>query len=322
MNPKDLINLQEAYLNIYQQQDLDENIEIASEYFYAQGLNEDGIDILIDELGEERFAEFVCDIVEDFLLFEARRSGRIEPITTTGKSIGSLKGAPKTSAIRRLKGEKERQRQSERETSASSGMTAALRKQAMTAAASKQKPTPKKEEPTQTKQGIGGAVGSVLGYIGKRAREDMASVGRTMRTARQAGREAEQKVADVGRVARKAATAVGEIPDIRRARRAAQVAAGRAGQAAGRVARRVPGAAGAAIGSGVAAHRQGKTAAQIAGRVAGTAVRKLTAKEEFEIYNSVLEYLIYEGYVDTFDSAEMMLESISDQWLDEILENL
>jgi hypothetical protein len=192
----------------------------------------------------------------------------------------------------------------------------------MKAAAAKQKPTPKKEEPAKTKQGIGGAVGSVLGYIGNRARQDMASVGRSMRTARQAGREAEKKVADVGRVAGMAARAVGEIPDIRRARRQATVAAGRAGRAAGEVARRVPGAAGAAIGSGVAARRQGKTAAQIAGRVAGTAVRKLTAKEEFEIYNSVLEYLICEGYVDTFDSAEMMLESISDQWLDEILENL
>ncbi len=44
--------------------------EIAADYFYAEGLNEDGLDILIDEVGLEDFVEFVIDPIEE--LNEAR----------------------------------------------------------------------------------------------------------------------------------------------------------------------------------------------------------------------------------------------------------
>ncbi len=40
-------------------------------------------------------------------------------------------------------------------------------------------------------------------------------------------------------------------------------------------------------------------------------------KEEFD---AIVEYLFVEGYADTFESAELMAENISEVWIDEILE--
>ncbi len=51
---------------------LNESIDIASEYFYEQGLNEHGLDILIEDMGLENFVDFVFEISEDYNLFEAR----------------------------------------------------------------------------------------------------------------------------------------------------------------------------------------------------------------------------------------------------------
>ena len=45
-------------------------IEAAAEYFYEEGINEDGIDLLIEEIGLDEFVEFVSDDVE--LLNEQR----------------------------------------------------------------------------------------------------------------------------------------------------------------------------------------------------------------------------------------------------------
>ena len=160
----------------------DDNIvEFATEYFYSHGLNDDGIDILIEELGVGEFAEFVYDIVEECTLTEARRSGRIEPVTKSGKPIGSLKGGAKASAI----AAKRRQKQSERNGSDDrpSGMTAALRSQATKAASKKQSET--KSTPDKTKKGIASKIGSAL----KRAGEDIAI---TYKVAREVGKRAEK----------------------------------------------------------------------------------------------------------------------------------
>jgi len=49
-------------------------VEVATEYFYTYGLNEDGIDILIEKVGLENFVEFVYDLSEDLILTEARKN--------------------------------------------------------------------------------------------------------------------------------------------------------------------------------------------------------------------------------------------------------
>jgi hypothetical protein len=114
---------------------VDQVIDIATNFFYNCGLNENGIDVVIEELGEEKFNEFVFDLAEEYNLTEARRSGRIEPVTTTGKPVKELKGGPKTSSIKRLRKEKAKRREEEEKASAAkpSGLTAALKSQSETA---------------------------------------------------------------------------------------------------------------------------------------------------------------------------------------------
>ena len=49
-------------------------------------------------------------------------------------------------------------------------------------------------------------------------------------------------------------------------------------------------------------------------------VRKIT-KESYELYNLVIGHLLDEGFADDCDSANMMIERMSDEWLNEILES-
>lgn len=70
------VNLGENYI--------EEVVDYATEYFYLKGLNEDGIDILVEEIGIDNFSEYI------FSLDEGRRSEKIDPITKTKKSVASL----------------------------------------------------------------------------------------------------------------------------------------------------------------------------------------------------------------------------------------
>jgi hypothetical protein len=63
-------------------------VEVATEYFYTYGLNEDGIDILIEKVGLDNFVEFVYDLSEDLtILTEARSAKR----RTGSKSYADVK---------------------------------------------------------------------------------------------------------------------------------------------------------------------------------------------------------------------------------------
>lgn len=75
----------EEYNNILRDEDI---VEVATEYFYTYGLNEDGIDILIEKVGLDNFVEFVYDLSEDLVvLTEARAAKR----RTGGKSYEEVK---------------------------------------------------------------------------------------------------------------------------------------------------------------------------------------------------------------------------------------
>ena len=47
-------------------------IEVATDYLYEMGLNEEGLDLLVEEVGLEDFVEFVLDPPEEELLMEER----------------------------------------------------------------------------------------------------------------------------------------------------------------------------------------------------------------------------------------------------------
>ena len=113
MRDQELIGLYEAYQQVHtQQRVINEEVEIASHYFCEMGLNEIGVEILIEELGVEEFVDFVYDISEDYYLTEARAGGvKIEPVTTKGKPFKG--GKPTGKSLERLRNKKKERQEGE-----------------------------------------------------------------------------------------------------------------------------------------------------------------------------------------------------------------
>jgi heat shock protein HspQ len=76
-----------------------EEVEIASQYFCNLGLNEDGVAIVIEELGTDEFSKWVYEIAEEYVLNEANE--------TRLQQRGSLKGPkgsrPQSTTKKRIK---------------------------------------------------------------------------------------------------------------------------------------------------------------------------------------------------------------------------
>jgi hypothetical protein len=189
-----------------------EVVDIASEYFYQEGLNSTGVDILIEELGVEDFVQFVFELSEEYNLTEARAGGvRVEPKTKGGKSVGSLKGGAKTAAIARLRKEKQARRDAESKASASksSGMKAALQRQSSVASAKKQQPA-KKPLKDRIAKGVLGAVKAYQQGM-ERHRAATATAGKAVKVAAKGASEFGKGVASGVKTAGKAAQAAHKL---------------------------------------------------------------------------------------------------------------
>jgi len=254
-----------------------ETIDVATEYFYEQGLNEYGVDILIEELGVSEFVEFVFEISNDYVLSEARTLVGKKKSPATGKERGvSLKAAPGKST----KSAVEKHGTTRSLSSRSSSGT--IKKKSVTVKKAVEKQPETKSTSTKTKTGIAGRIGAALGHAVARAKSDTALLKKSVDTARgvAARRGAEAKaVYDAVRERGKAAE---KSPAATKARRKATVAAGRAAQAAAPVVKKAVKAGAAAAGAGAGSLKAGKSPAAAAGRAAGTFVRKMT-KEELEL---------------------------------------
>lgn len=83
------------------EQELDEEFlletaSVAAEYFANLGLNEHGLEMVIDYLGEEKFLEYVFYVTEDYLLTE-EEARQLSLFTKSGKPVHptkELRGAP------------------------------------------------------------------------------------------------------------------------------------------------------------------------------------------------------------------------------------
>ena len=182
----------------------------AAEYFVEEGLNEDGIEILIEELGLESFVEYVYELSEE-VLTEARAGGvRVEPVTKTGKSVGSLRGGARTSAIKRLRKEKQARRDSESGSSKPSGMTSALKSQSARAQAVK---TAKKQQPKRK---------GLLDRVGDAVVKGIERHNKAMATAKKLSNETGKTLKKAGKVAGAVAKGAGE--GVKMAGNAAKVA--------------------------------------------------------------------------------------------------
>jgi len=222
-----------------------EEVQIAAQYFYEMGLNEEGVEILIEDLGLDEFVEFISNIIEEHTLTEARRSGTIEPKTAKGQEI---KGKPSGASLKRLRRLKAERKESEERASAEkpSGLKSSLRRQSAIANAKHQQPK---------KKGVLDRVaGAVLAGI-ERHNAAMSAAKETGKTIRKAAEK-------VGGVARE----VGK------------------------------GAVGAA-----------KFAAAV-------------TKEEYDLFDTILEHLVAEGYADTNEAALVIMTNMSEEWRESIVE--
>ena len=161
METKELQGLWEAYNAVYAPQELTEEVEIATEYFYEIGLNEYGIDILIEELGVEEFVDWVNEIAEDYTLNEARAAKRRRA------------GGPSYEEVKK--------KQEERDA-------AKTRKRATKAAVENQPET--KETPKQTKRGLFAAIDAGIERHNQATQNVERLAGETGKTIRKAAKAA------------------------------------------------------------------------------------------------------------------------------------
>jgi hypothetical protein len=286
METKQLQGLWEAYNEVYATQEINEEVEIATEYFYEMGLNEYGIDILIEELGVEEFVEWVDEITEEYTLNEATRLQR------DGRKLKGPKGSRPQS---NTKARENVQGGVRMKSSKAPSSTISARKRATKAAVENQPET--KETPKQEKKGIAGRLGAAFGAAVKKGREDIATTRRTAETVGKAfrtGIDALNTASD-SRFARQARAATKK--GLKRQQKAIDKVAPAIGGAAGRAAASVP-----AIADTFRA-----------GQRLGRALRG-------EEYDALLSHILEEGYAANEEAATIIIENMGEEWMSTILE--
>jgi hypothetical protein len=171
----ELWELANEYNNTVYDEDI---VEVATEYFYTYGLNEDGINILIEKVGLDNFVEFVYDLSEDLTILTEERSAKKR---TGGESYADVKAKidAKEAAKKKAKEEAQKRKESERMEPASNGADTESKKE-----------QPKSKKPirdaiarqilagmerhrkaTQTAGRLAGETGKTLGKIASVTRE-------------------------------------------------------------------------------------------------------------------------------------------------------
>lgn len=193
-----------------------ETVNIATEYFYEMGLNEVGVDILVEELGLEGFVDFVFELSEEYTLTEAKFD-RLPPVSKSGKNISSLKGGAKASAIKSKRQIRKTLRQKvDTESQSKPGFKSFSQKHDAVAKAKKQQPT-KKPLKDRIAKGVLGAVKAYQQGM-ERHRAATATAGKALRVAGKGASEFGKGVASgvktVGKVARDVRKVIGESEEI------------------------------------------------------------------------------------------------------------
>ena len=285
--------------NEYNNSIYDEDIvEVATEYFYTYGLNEDGIDILIEKVGLDNFVEFVYDLSEDLTILTEERSAKKR---TGGESYADVKAKidAKEAAKKKAKEEAQKRKESERMEPASNGADTESKKE---------QPKSKKpirdaiarqilagmkrhREATQTAGRLAGETGKTLGKIASVTRE--------------AGRRAGEHVKKHGmKSLANEETEIGitgkKIPKPRTAKQQYELEKNR--------------------------RKRKHLGKNVGGTQYSSDVnpylnpRSVREKVEPDLFDAILEHLIAEGYADTNESALAIMANMSEEWREEILD--
>lgn len=239
----DLVELDEEYVN--------DIVNIATEYFYEQGLNEYGLEMVIEELGEDKFVEYVFDLGEEYFLDEAFFLKKSESNVKTSKAPKGTKQYQTTNA--RIKKGGQTITTNRPQSTISKKILKDRGEKATQAAAQAQPSTTTQTQPSKVKdtlaRGILGAIkfakkgaeshNAAIDTAGDLAHQTVKTIGKAAEVANQAGRRA--AASPGGRLATTAArTALGAITnkirdDIKTTRRAVSAARSSEGRPTDRV---------------------------------------------------------------------------------------
>ena len=177
---EDLREQFDEYNNTIYDEDI---VEVATEYFYSYGLNEDGIGILIEKVGLESFVEYVYDLSEDLhVLTEARArkkySGPSYDEVKAGIDAREAKARAKKEAKKKASEAASEKKETERAEPESRGVESQA----------------KAEQPKSKKPERGGIARAISGAV-DRAKRDTALLQKSWNTAREVGRGHEANVA-------------------------------------------------------------------------------------------------------------------------------
>jgi len=296
---------------VYNPKKVDEEVEIAAQYFYEMGLNEEGVEILIEELGVEEFGEYVYNIAEEYYLTEARAGGvRVEPVTAKG---GKFKGGkPTGKSLERLRSKKAERREAEASASEAkpSGLKSSLQRQSAIANAKKQQPKKK-----GILDRVAGAVLSgmerhnkAMGELKKMKSATAETAGKVKKAAGEfkkgfVGEEVEEldeaglPYGPVGKGFKKLPAGPKRNKMMKREKdytKKAMDYASREGEAAGEDRQKM-------------------------GRIS-SALSNPRLREGTDLFDTILEYLVAEGYADTNESALVIMANMSEEWRQSIVE--
>jgi hypothetical protein len=177
-------DFKEEYVHIIEETQLSEEylvevVDIASEFFYNCGLNENGVDIVVEEVGEDAFAEFVFELSEEYFLSEELKKSQSN-VKKTKAPTGTKQYATTIARVKKQGGTK---------MSTKSGIGSTIRKDKIKKAVEKAKETQAPSTQPRKKSIKDRVAGFILKGIerDKKARETAAKlVGQTGQTLRKA----------------------------------------------------------------------------------------------------------------------------------------
>ena len=174
----------EEYFHVVEETQLTEEyltevIDVASEFFYSCGLNENGIDIVIGEVGEDTFSEFVFQLSEEYFLSEELKKSESK-VKKSKAPTGTKQYATTIARVKKQSGTK---------MSTKSGIGSTIRKDKIKKSIEKAKETQAPSEKPRKKSIKDRVAGFILKGIerDKKARETASKlIGQTGQTLKKA----------------------------------------------------------------------------------------------------------------------------------------
>ena len=293
----ELWELANEYNNTIYDEDI---VEVATEYFYTYGLNEDGIDILIEKVGLDNFVEFVYDLSEDLTILAEERSAKKR---TGGESYADVKAKidAKEAAKKKAKEEALKRKESERMEPASNGAD-----------------TESKKEQPKSKKPIRDAIARQILAGMKRHREATQTAGRL---AGETGKTLGKIASFAGEAGRRAGEHVKKHGMKSLANEETEI---------GITGKKIPKPGSAKKQYELEKKRRMKK--HLGKNVGGTQYssdvnpylnpRSVREEVEPDLFDAILEHIVTEGYADTNESALAIMANMSEEWRQSIVEGM